>query len=568
LTPPPQRRSGGSLRDGGLDGGGSLRRGGPDGGGSLRRGGLDGGGSLRRGGLDGGASLRRGGLDGGGSLRRRLALTVLATGLASAIGVLVTVALALQRFEHESTWQRADAFVARIASMHPELLELHRRNPEELTAFLGNLVLYDPESRLYLLDGTGTVLVSTGERVLPAGFRVALEPVREAAAKAAAGERASYVMGDDPERMSTDAVVAARVLSRAVIKPDAVPAGYLYVVCSKPALPPGRLQLLSTSVASAALLPVLAVLLLASGIAAWIIVTVTRPLRVLSDEVAQAERTGFAANAVSATNDTAQTPGTDRDDEIGRLRSAFRMLLATLRRQWDELQRLDRFRRESVSNLSHDLRSPLTATVACLETLEQRGLPAADAQLVQVALRNTRNAAGMVRALGDLAMLDEPAFQLHPMRIDLAEVLDDIQLRFAERAARQGVVLTLAAPAGESFAAEVDVELFERAVANVLDNALKFTPAGRGIVLALARREGGVCVSVADQGSGITPEDLPHLFDRLYRSATNVEPASSDEGRGLGLAIVKRICELHGGSVAVSSVPGQGTRVEMLWPGA
>lgn len=220
-------------------------------------------------------------------LRRRLALTVLATGLATAAGVIVTVALAFTRFEHESAWQRADAFVERIATLHPELLEQQRRNPEELAAFLRNLVLYDPDNRLYLLDGAGTVLVSTGERALPPGFRVAIQPVREAAARAAAGERASFVMGDDPEHMSADAVVAARVLSRAVIRPDNEPAGYLYVVCSKPALPPGRLQLLGMSLASAAVLPVLAVVLLASAIAAWVIVTVTRPLRVLSDEVAR-----------------------------------------------------------------------------------------------------------------------------------------------------------------------------------------------------------------------------------------------------------------------------------------
>src|SRR5690606_17341615 len=99
-------------------------------------------------------------------------------------------------------------------------------------------------------------------------------------------------------------------------------------------------------------------------LAAWIIVAVTRPLRVLSDEVDAAARLGFQGPAVSATD------GAGADDEFGRLRRGFQSLLASLRRQWDELRRLDHFRRESVSNLSHDLRSPLTATVACLETLD------------------------------------------------------------------------------------------------------------------------------------------------------------------------------------------------------
>jgi signal transduction histidine kinase len=315
---------------------------------------------------------------------------------------------------------------------------------------------------------------------------------------------------------------------------------------------------------------VLAVCVLAAILGAWIITTVTRPLRVLSDEVAAVARDGFKPSG-------AMPPGSLpalADDEFGRLRGGFHMLLTTLRQQWDELQRLDRFRRESVSNLSHDLRSPLTATVACLETLEQRWQSdptrAEDSRLVAVALRNTRNAAGMVRSLGDLALLDEPEFKLHPMRLDLGEVLDDIALRFAERAARQGVALRFEQRGPEPPVASVDVELFERAVANLLDNALKFTPAGGAITLVAERLEqvplGTVEVSVSDQGCGIDAEDLPHLFDRLYQARHSVAPASSEEGKGLGLAIVKRIAELHGGRVSVASEPGLGTTVRITLP--
>ena len=118
-------------------------------------------------------------------------------------------------------------------------------------------------------------------------------------------------------------------------------------------------------------------------------------------------------------------------------------MLDALRRQWEALRRLDHFRREGVSNLSHDLRSPLTATVACLETLDARcagdAARADDRQLVEVALRNTRNAARLVQSLGDLAQLDEPQFALRREPLDVGELLDDIALRFEPRAAAQGV---------------------------------------------------------------------------------------------------------------------------------
>ena len=147
-------------------------------------------------------------------------------------------------------------------------------------------------------------------------------------------------------------------------------------------------------------------------------------------------------------------------------------------------------------------------------------------------------------------------------------------MRFAERAARQGVALrTLPSAGGASEGAAgprawLDVELFERAIANLIDNALKFCPRGSTVTLAAARRGNRVAVSVADDGPGIPSADLPLLFDRFYQSRSTVVPATAEGGRGLGLAIVKRIAELHGGDVAVESTVGRGTRVVLTLPAA
>jgi signal transduction histidine kinase len=495
------------------------------------------------------------------SVRLRLALTILVTGLATALAVITTVGLAFQRFEHENTYDRANAFLGRAVAQYEDLLDLQQRNPEDFTAFLRNLLLFEPGSQLYLLAADGTVLAHTGQAQLGPGFKVALLPVQQAAEAAQGGLRMPYVMGDDPEHMDSDAVVAARALRRAVIRPSEATAGYLYIVCRSPAPAGTRLALFRSSLAGPALAAVAAVIVLTTLLAAWIITAVTRPLRVLSDEVAAAARDGFTA---VASHTAAQAAS---DDEFGRLRSGFRALLATLRQQWDELRRLDHFRRESVSNLSHDLRSPLTATVACLDTLNQRwaGDPARaeDRRLLEVALRNTHNAARLVRSLGDLALLDEPEFKLHPMRVDLSEVLDDIALRFAQRATQQALGLRFEQRGTAAPVADVDIELFERAVANLLDNALKFTPSGGSIVLSAERAVEHVAVVVQDSGVGIAPHDIEHLFDRHYQNRGSVAPATSEDGKGLGLAIVKRIVELHRGTVAVASVQGQGTTVTL-----
>ena len=301
----------------------------------------------------------------------------------------------------------------------------------------------------------------------------------------------------------------------------------------------------------------------------------TRPLARLTQAVAAVSRDGLedlsSSVANAGTDHFANVSRTSRD-EFGQLNNGIRMMLATLRTQWRTLRRLDHFRREGVSNLSHDLRSPLTATAACLETLESRWAGdetrMADRQLVEVALRNTHNAARLVHSLGDLAQLDEPEFKLRCQVMDVLELLDDVVLRFAERAARLGVSLRVAAHAGTArgVAAALDVELFERAVANLVDNALKFCGAGQTITLDAAQSVTHVLITVADTGPGIAAADLPHLFDRYYQSRQSVAPATGEGGRGLGLAIVKRIVELHGGQVGVTSTPGAGTVVSLCLP--
>jgi signal transduction histidine kinase len=501
------------------------------------------------------------------TVRLRLALTILVIGVCTALGVLVTVAMAFQRFEHESTYERANAFVGRVVNLHPDLLDLRSRDPEGFTGFLRNLLLFEPDSQLYLLAADGTVLAASG-RVQPApGFKVRLEPVKQAVAIAGDRRRAPYVMGDDPEHMNLDAVIAARPLRRTVIRPDADTAGYLYLVCQPPGLNVGHVEVYRSSLMGTSLLGLACLIVLMTLLAAWIVATVTRPLRDLSDAVARAQREGFDGAVVvdAAPAAMAQRPG----DEFAQLRAGFHAMLTRLRSQWDALRRLDQFRRESVSNLSHDLRSPLTATVACLETLDRRWAidpaRADDRAMLEVALRNTRNAAQLVRSLGDLALLDEPEFKLQPMTVDLGEMLDDIVMRFAERAAQQGVALRHDNAAGGPVFAAVDIELFERAMANLVDNALKHTGAGAHVTLHADSADDHVRVVVSDTGRGIAAADLERLFDRLY-TGSGARGDADVGGMGLGLAIVKRIVELHRGEVAVRSKPGQGTEVAIRLP--
>ncbi len=513
------------------------------------------------------------------TVRLKIALTIFLTGLLTAVGVVATVLFAFQRFEHEATYYRASAFLERVTARHPDMFAMQERFEGDFNGFLGNLVLFEPDTQIYLLDSAGTILASSSEKEFPKGFKVAIGPVLQASGP----KPMPYVLGDDPQRMATATVVAARALRRAVIRSTPGADGYLYVVCHKAALPQGRLEVLQSAFARPTMVSILAVVALSTLLAAWVIAAVTRPLQRLSKTVAAVTRYGLED---TSTAPGAAPPGTfglvvsASKDEFGQLSNGIRTMLTTLQTQWNMLRRLDHFRREGISNLSHDLRSPLTATTACLETLDTRwvgdGERADDRKLLEIALRNTRNAARLVQSLGDLAQLDEPQFQLNTEVLDVSELLDDVALRFAERAASQGVRIEARAPGLDEQTAQtymaplaaVDVELLERALANLVDNALKFSPAGALITLEAVLVGAEVLVSVNDTGPGIAAADIPHLFDRFYQSRHSVAPATGEGGKGLGLAIVKRIVELHGGQVQVHSMVGVGTQVVVHLPAA
>ncbi len=503
------------------------------------------------------------------TVRLKLALTVFVTGLVTALLVVATVAYAFQAFEHETASRRGSAFLGRVASMYDNLIDVYEKSPLEFGRWLRGLVLYEPDTELYLLGIDGRVLASTGTAHISPDFRVSLAPVKESIAKT----DMPYVMGDDPERMDAGAVVVAKPVQRAV-QAGSADAGYLYLVLHTATTPPGRWEALRAAAARPALGLLLSIIAFTTLAAVLIISAVTRPLRQLTRAVSTLSQRGLAEGLVVVPQSPLPKAG---PDEFGRLTQAFEMLLEVCRRQWDALRRVDRFRREGVSNLSHDLRSPLTATVACLETLDTRWSThggaggADDRRLLEVALRNTRNAARMVRSLGDLAKLDEPEFQVRREAVDLAELLDDIAVRFAERATQAGIGLralhddTPGTSAAASSAANVDVELVERAVANLVDNALKFCPRGSTVELSSARRGDAIELTVADDGPGVPAAELPHLFDRFYQSRATVA-VGSDGGSGLGLAIVRRIAEVHGGDVVAVARAGGGTAIRIRLP--
>ncbi|MEO8125106.1 MAG: hypothetical protein ABI633_13745 [Burkholderiales bacterium] len=228
------------------------------------------------------------------TVRLKITLTILATGMATALLVIATVIYAFQRFEHELTYQRVRAFLTRVVSEYDNIIDLQERNPADFNAWLSNLVLFDPDSQLYLLDTQGRVLATSAKIKLAPDFRVAMGPVMQSIGP----ERAPYVMGDDPERMDADAVVAAQPLRRALIRATEPVAGYLYVVSHPGDKAASSWAAARKSLGQPALILIAAIVALTTGLAAWMTASITRPLARLTRAVASVSRDGLKSGDV------------------------------------------------------------------------------------------------------------------------------------------------------------------------------------------------------------------------------------------------------------------------------
>jgi signal transduction histidine kinase len=288
-------------------------------------------------------------------------------------------------------------------------------------------------------------------------------------------------------------------------------------------------QALAVAAAGAVLIALMLGLLLAR--------LITRPVRDLTS----------AAKAIASGELGQQVPVRSRD-ELGLLAQQFNQMSS-------DLARSNELRRRMTADIAHDLRTPLTVISGYLEALRDESLRPTPARFAtmhdetQVLLR-------LVGDLHTLSLADAGELPLKKQASAPQQLLERVAATYQHAAQQSGIALRVEAPASLP-AIYVDVDQLIRALANLVSNALRHTPAGGTITLAASQAGGRVTLMVRDTGSGIAPEHLPNVFERFYRADAARHHASG--GSGLGLAIVRSIVEAHGGKITVQSQPGQGT---------
>lgn len=481
------------------------------------------------------------------TLYARLAAVLCA--LLVAIGLLYAFLATSSTTRHLQTLeQNINRDVARRIVADRNLVAEGRLSMEALKATFSAYMEINPSIEIYLLDLDGRILSFSADPGKVKRKSVALEPVRAFLAGAP-----FPLLGDDPrshDRMKAFSVTPV---------PSATdPEGYLYVVLRGEQYDSAVAALQQSFVLRIGLWAVAGSL--GFGLLAGLLLfhLLTRRLRRLAQAIDRFEEGGFSEALAGGAVDVAGS------DELARLGQAFERMAARIVAQLDALKAQDQARRELVAQVSHDLRTPLAAVTGALETLAMKQLDdARRAEYLAIALRQARRLGGMVDALFELARLEARDLEPQLEEVNLAELLQDVVLKFRPRADALGVRLELQPPVIESPLARVDVGLMERLLDNLLGNALEHAPDGGEIEVTLGASQGALEVSVSDRGPGIPEAELETIFEPFRRG---VAGARARGHAGLGLGIARRIAELHGGQLSAVNRAQGGARFELRLP--
>lgn len=454
------------------------------------------------------------------------------------------------RAYYEELSQRVNAPIAMYVTAQEQLITAGVPDLDALRSLAAHAMVINPTAEIYLLDGDGRILSHGLQGDEPVLDRVDLGPIRALVN----GDATLPLRGDDPRTGG-----GRKIFSAAEVRSASGLEGYLYVVLGGRTYEALAASLGDSYVGRATLGAFVAILGSTAVVGLLTFSLLTRRLENLRREMRSVIRSGFEYRPRLA----GSRPNGDEIDELG---AAFADMSDRIASQVDQLKENDRLRRELVANVSHDLRTPLSAMQGYVETLILRSDsldPAERHRYLEVVRKHTLRLGRLVGDLFELSKLDSVSMTPSVESFSIAELLQDVAQEFRLEAEQKDIRLALDVSTGNGIT-QGDIGLIQRVLENLVRNAIKYTPCGGEVILSLYEKQTRLAVAVADTGNGIAEDEIPKIFDRFYR-ARDGEEARSDSS-GIGLAIVKRILDIHGSCITVTSRLDTGTRFEFDLP--
>ncbi len=392
---------------------------------------------------------------------------------------------------------------------------------------------------VYLLDSLGNVLYSVvldHSRANEEVHQVSLAPVRDFIANPGS----AYLLGDDPRDPSRQ-----NIFSAASFKINGV-SGYIYIILAGADFDLARASLADSYFLKLGLGATLVTLVFVTLLGTLSIWYLTKNLRELI----------FAADRFRQGDLKYRIHGPGKTD-LGQVAETFNDMADTILADMEKIKSVDTFRKELIANVSHDLRTPLSVMHGYVETLQIKhdSLSAEEhSQYLQVIQNSTNKLSQLVTQLFELSKLEANQVEPNKEPFLLSELVNDLSTSYQVLLEKNNIALSLDVKENLPLVFG-DISLVERAIQNLLDNAIKFTPDGGKITVGLRALNSTVEVAIHDNGPGIPKKEQSLIFERYRQAKTGKEKA----GAGLGLAIVKKILELHNSNIQILSQPNEGT---------
>ncbi len=441
---------------------------------------------------------------------------------------------------HQEVDQRLNRSLAEYLVQESDYYRDGQADIQMLKDTFERLMHINPSIELYLLDKQGKILGYSAPPGIVSRTSVLLEPVQEFLKK----EKAFPILGDDPRDPERK-----KIFSVAPIPAQGPVEAYLYIILGGEEYDSiaNRLQKsyilkLSTWIAAAGLLVVFVLALL-------LFYLLTHRLRRLTAALDEFRQSDFQSSFRLAGKQRK-----DSGDEIDQLGKITAQMSLRLRDHVNTINRIDGLRKEMVANISHDLRTPLSSLQGYLETLlvKSRSLSTEEQRTyVETALQQSQKLGNLITELYDLAKLDSPDIKIHPEPFSLGELVQDIAQKYRLKAQERQVSLEIPNQR-ELPLVYAEIGLIDRALQNLMDNALSFSRPEGHIAMEILKDETSLTFKISDDGYGIRPEDIPFIFDRFYQGKGRRRD-EDDDSTGLGLAITKRILDLHSSPLEVQS---------------